>query len=179
MTKANLNPLIFRPSRHTVVYAAPCGADRVSGHETAWALLDELLRKERGRSLDSYTLCRSELGKPYFSEEDTPFFSLSHTAGYAAAVISAHPVGIDLEKIRPISDRIADRYLYLHPMLFTPLPGMTGRVIAWTRLESYGKITGRGFLEKEFSLPCQFTTHYDIPGHILTVCEAHKERSAL
>jgi len=163
--------LIFRPSRNTVVCAAPCEADRTSAHNAAWSLLSDLLRKEYRLDMQTLPVAYTETGKPYFSQGG-PHFSLSHSAGYAAAAVSSRPVGVDLEKIRPISDRITQRYLYLHPMLIPVLPGMTGRILSWTRLESYGKITGRGFLEKEFSLPCQFSSYYDIPGQILTVCEA-------
>lgn len=162
---------IFRPSRNTVIYAAPCAADRSSAHNAAWFLLDQLLQKEWNLLPENLTVIRTDLGKPVFAE-GFPHFSLSHSSGYAAAVLSDRPVGIDLEKIRPISDRIVQRYLYLHPMLIPVLPGMAGNILAWTRLESYGKLTGRGFLEKEFLIPCQFSSYYDIPGQILTVCEA-------
>lgn len=46
------------------------------------------------------------LGKPYLS--DSPWhISLSHSNDYAAAAVCSRPVGVDVEKKRPITDRLA------------------------------------------------------------------------
>ena len=46
-----------------------------------------------------------ELGKPFFPDHPDTHFSLSHTAGAAAAVLADTPVGVDIERVRPVSVR--------------------------------------------------------------------------
>lgn len=41
----------------------------------------------------------------------TRHLSMSHSAGYAAAAIDAHPVGIDVERVRAISENAAHLFL--------------------------------------------------------------------
>jgi phosphopantetheinyl transferase len=41
----------------------------------------------------------------------TSFLSLSHSRGYAAAAIDRHPIGVDIEAIRPISEAAAHLFL--------------------------------------------------------------------
>jgi len=41
-------------------------------------------------------------GKPYFPDKSEVQFSISHTGGAVAAVVSGDAVGVDIEKIRPL-----------------------------------------------------------------------------
>lgn len=50
-----------------------------------------------------------ELGKPFFPDHPDTHFSLSHTAGAAAAVLADTPVGVDIERVRPVSVRAMER----------------------------------------------------------------------
>lgn len=44
-------------------------------------------------------------GKPYFPGQPDVHFNLSHTRGAVLAGVSDQPVGVDIERIRPISQR--------------------------------------------------------------------------
>ena len=43
-----------------------------------------------------------EYGKPYFIQPAEWHFSLSHSGEYAACALAREPVGVDIQKIRPV-----------------------------------------------------------------------------
>lgn len=71
----------------------------------AYGLLLALLRERYGWQ----TLPPMETdahGRPRFAAYPGVFFSVSHTAGVAAAAVSDAPVGVDIQRVRPVSDRM-------------------------------------------------------------------------
>lgn len=54
-------------------------------------------------------VCRSQQGKPYFPEHPGVHFNLSHTGGAVLVGLSDQPLGVDIEKIRPVSRRAMHR----------------------------------------------------------------------
>ena len=74
----------------------------------AWLLLRLALREELGwRELPP--LAYSDRGKPGFPNYPTVCFSLSHTAGAVLVGVSGTPVGVDIERCRPVERRLLDR----------------------------------------------------------------------
>ena len=70
----------------------------------AYALLRYALWEQyRWRELPQ--LKRTSLGKPYFPDFPTVHFNLSHTGGAVLVGLSDQMLGVDLEKIRPVSER--------------------------------------------------------------------------
>lgn len=51
-------------------------------------------------------LALTDKGKPYFPDVPAIHFSLSHTDGAVLAALSAAPVGVDVERLRPVGARI-------------------------------------------------------------------------
>lgn len=78
----------------------------------------------------------SSQGKPYFPEFSTVQFNISHTDGAALVGIGDHPMGVDIEKIRPVSrpamERVGD--------------GTTEEAFfrSWVRREARTKCSGAG-----------------------------------
>lgn len=51
----------------------------------------------------------TSLGKPYFPDFPEVHFNLSHTTGAVLVALSGEPVGVDIEHIRPVSERAMRR----------------------------------------------------------------------
>ena len=68
-------------------------------------------------------------GKPICNDG---YLSLAHSGEYAVAVWSQTPIGVDIEKIRPLSPALAKR-------LGTDQP-----LMEWLKKEAYGKALGVG-----------------------------------
>ena len=141
------------------VFYRPCGDTHSEQHTAAYELLDAAARV-MGRSAGR--VAKTEEGKPYFPDEPSLFFSLSHTDGYAVCAIGDAPCGVDIEGERAISRRIRERFL----------DGASEEeaVLRWTMRESYGKLEGRGFFAGEPPKDARFVTYRTLPGFTVTVC---------
>lgn len=134
-----------------------------SPHDTAWALLADAM-DAMGDAIATYTLCRTPLGKPYFSEEGAPHFSLSHTKALAVCALAHTPIGIDTEpQDRVVSPAVARRFLCGAPP--------SEALLAWTKRESYGKLTGEGVAVQSPFDPSRYRfTVYTAEEHLITLC---------
>lgn len=101
----------------------------------AYLMLRRALRERLGWRELPPMACTS-LGKPYFPGHPDVHFNLSHTDGAVLAGLSDRPLGVDIEKIRPVGQaamrRLAD----------------TGSEEAffqsWVRREALAKCSGAG-----------------------------------
>ena len=90
----------------------------------------------------------NEFGKPI---SDSAFFNISHSHGYIALVIDHVPVGIDIEKVRPVEDNLKSyisneeekNYIRNDESFFE----------IWTNKESLVKANGNGINQKPISIP--------------------------
>lgn len=104
----------------------------------AYGLLRLALWERHGvRELPAIAL--SNHGKPYFPAFPQLHFSISHTEGAALVGLSDAPVGVDVEKVRPVGPR---------------LKALLGKVETdgealrrWTCREAHAKRTGQGLAE--------------------------------
>ena len=78
------------------------------------------------------------LGKPYFPDFPEVHFNLSHTPGAVLVALSGEPVGVDIEHIRPVSERAMRRLADV----------TTERAFfqSWVRREARVKRTGSGIV---------------------------------
>ncbi len=148
------------------VYTRRCAkmglhAPQSAQHQTAWALLYDVLQEEYGIAPDSVTLAYTDGGKPYFVNSPL-HFSLSHTPQIAVLAIGDGTVGVDAEPTsRKISAAVRRRFLQDCDPAFA--------TAAWTVREAYGKMQGDGFFAPETDTPHYFETLFAY-GHIITVC---------
>ena len=93
-----------------------------------------LWEQYRWRDLPEIRL--SSFGKPYFPEHPDIHFNLSHTAGAVLVALSDRPVGVDIEHIRPVSQRAMRRLADVG----------TERAFfqSWVRREALAKRSGTG-----------------------------------
>lgn len=101
----------------------------------AWSLLAALLRREFGTE-ELPQIARGEMGKPYFPACPGLHISLSHTEGAALVAAADIPLGVDMEKIRVVPDRVKG--------IFGALQSEEEFWQAWTEAESRLKLHGRG-----------------------------------
>ena len=78
----------------------------------------------------------TSLGKPYFPDFPEVHFNLSHTIGAVLVALSGEPVGVDIEHIRPVSERAMRRLADV----------TTERAFfqSWVRREARAKRSGAG-----------------------------------
>jgi len=132
----------------------------------AYAALSYGLRKLYG--WESFPRFRySERGKPEFDGYPTVHFSISHTRGAVLAGIHDQPIGVDIERIRPVSERMMQR------IAGTSSPEEFFQ--SWVRLESRGKWDGTGLaaLQPECTgaIPDERFCFVDtFPGYAACVC---------
>lgn len=93
-----------------------------------------LWEQYRWRDLPEIRL--TSFGKPYFPEHPDVHFNLSHTAGAVLVALSDRPVGVDIERIRPVSQRVMRRLADV----------ATERAFfqSWVRREALAKRSGTG-----------------------------------
>ena len=101
----------------------------------AYGLLRHALEEQYGlRTLPAIELSRE--GKPMFRDRPEIHFNLSHTDGAVLCAVHDHPVGVDIERIRPVSLRTMRR-----------LAGVDTEEAffqCWVRREARTKRTGTG-----------------------------------
>lgn len=101
----------------------------------AYTMLHLALRDRYGwRQIPEMTL--SSMGKPYFPEHPEVHFNISHTGGAVLVGTSHEPVGVDIERIRPVSERAMQR-----------IAGVASEEAffqSWVRREALAKRAGAG-----------------------------------
>jgi 4'-phosphopantetheinyl transferase len=85
-------------------------------------------------------------GKPYFGDIPCLFFSISHSFPFYAVAFSDTPVGIDIEKIRKINPKIAERMFSEKEKEYCVNDDLRF-LETWTKKEAYSKCSGKGIAE--------------------------------
>jgi len=129
-------------------------------------------------------------GKPYLEGREDVFFSLSHSGKYAVAAFRNKEIGVDVEVISDVSEKVMRRvstdreYAYLMSLDKEKRNAEFCRL--WTAKESFVKLKGEGFsispkrlevsLGKSLTLTndgkCEDVVfeEYELPGYKLTAC---------
>ena len=91
----------------------------LAGEYLAKTLLAETLKIE----FEAVELLQDEKGKPYVPQEG-PWVSISHSENMAVAAVAQNPVGVDVEKIRSVSGKLAKRICFDNELeyIFGTLP---------------------------------------------------------
>ena len=90
----------------------------------------------------------NEYGKPFLVNDPHVQYNLSHSGKYIAFAIDSKPVGIDVEQIKPIDFKIANRFFTADENHYITSQRVEMKTIAfyriWTKKESYIKLEGKG-----------------------------------
>ena len=133
----------------------------------AHALLERVLKEDFSFDVSGMPLCRNSCGKPYY--ESCPLhFNISHSGAYVVLAVSDMPVGIDVQTVTDIPERIMMRYIRKCP------PDPLSKTMLWAEYESIGKCEGVGIPHN-----CEWENYYtrllQLDGAVLCVCTADKE----
>ena len=112
-------------------------------------------------------------GKPYFPGEKDRFFSLSHTGKRILVGLSRGDLGVDIERVRPLSKELSER------IFSQEIRSQFDLFEAWTLREAVFKLTGQGSLlsmELEKTDGAVITpfegvrcrSYYTVPGHVIS-----------
>ena len=153
-------------------YLAPSGRNRmeryrdVRPHLCGEGLAREMLAQKLGKAPQNIVITRNSNGKPL---TDGAFFSISHSGDMVLCAVSERPVGVDVECLRPVPARMADRFGMQEPGAFFRM---------WTRMEARIKCCGGtiGRL-REFMEPLADCREDEIvapEGYAAAVCEKMK-----
>ena len=123
-----------------------------------------------------------ESGRP--AAPGLPFYlSVSHSADVAVCAVSERRIGIDTEKIRPVSTSLALRffdeddreYVFSHgaqpKKLESDISVLERFFRVWTSREAYAKYTGAGLADIRAVFDRERITHLDFDGYALSVFE--------
>jgi len=151
----------------TTVYAAKIACqnerDRKAYAEAARRLLHEAVMREYALDSNAYTEKKGANGKPYL--EGAPFcFNLSHSKEYVVCALSDCDVGVDIEKLRSISEGVMRRFVG------TCTESDEENTRLWTRYEAIGKFLGVGIPYKTTSDVYFVKEYFDLDGYAVTVC---------
>ncbi len=125
---------------------------------------------------------RTAFGKPYFDGLEVPNFSLCHTDGYSAAVLSKGTgnIGIDMEFTDRSVDcqRLAKRFFSSAELIeYDKLSDGHTFFELWTRKEAYAKLCGHGLADilsqgSPTDNICYFTKDITLDGRcaVMSIC---------
>ena len=118
-------------------------------------LVAKALREEiPGFTATDWTI--GEHGKP-FLPDSSPHFSLSHSDGLCAAVVHDAPIGLDVERVRPLRSALLPRFCTPEEIERCRLdPNLA--VALWTKREARAKENGHGIGQNLVSLPTEGVT---------------------
>ena len=124
--------LLLPPERRERLLRLP--AEKRREPLCAWLLLRLALR-ETLKWTELPPVALTDRGKPFFPDHPQVQFNLSHTEGAVLAGLSDRPVGVDIERIRPVS-----------PQLIAQMGTDTEEAFfrTWVRREARTKCSGRG-----------------------------------
>ena len=137
-------------ARTATTTATALRAHRAGERARARCALRRILARYTGLAADALRIEADARGKPRLAHPGAPAFNLSHTDGLALVAVARSPVGIDVERLRPLADApgLARRFLAPAEATAVAAGGAAARDAAflrvWTRKEAVLKASGHG-----------------------------------
>lgn len=142
--------------------------------KTAKAMTQKLAVSRFGIKEELSEIAKTDNQKPYFKNYPELHFNISHSGSAIAVAFSDSPIGVDIEKIRKVDMRVAER-LFSKEELKTvkSLDGNEANVAflkLWTAKEAAVKMKGLTLKDITHPIPSHISTEI-IGDYILSVCE--------
>ncbi len=117
-------------------------AETANQRIVADAMVRRALSEISGIKTDEISFSTNEFGKPYAENADVQF-SVSHSGDAVICAVSDKPVGVDIEKIRDVSFKTAERFATAEELEYIGENAERFFEI-WTLKEAYFKCIGTG-----------------------------------
>lgn len=141
-------------------------------HTVAGELLARYSVKQYlGNADQEIELVFGEKGKPHIANLSHVHFNISHSGNYVVCAVSSKELGVDVERIRKVNLRIAERF-FSQPeiddlMALDEDKRMQYFISLWTIKESYLKAIGRGLTQHLNSFTIRNNGHsYQLTGNL-------------
>lgn len=130
--------------------------DRLNNTSKLQTIAGELLARFAvgqflGNQGQQLNLVFGEKGKPHIGNLTDVHFNISHSGHYVVCAVASKEIGIDVERIRSVNLRIAERFFSPSEisdlMAFDVEARMHYFITLWTIKESYLKAIGRGLTQ--------------------------------
>ncbi len=116
--------------------------------DTSQTCLRYLLSRYLEISPELFAITKTERGKPILSEHPEISFSIAHSGDLLALAFARHPVGIDLEGIRPVKAMaLAKKFFLPHEIEFLAKAPKERFFYLWTAKEAALKADGCGITQ--------------------------------
>lgn len=114
-------------------------------NDTSRSFLSRTLQRT-GRFSALPSISYTEHGKPFFPEHPNLHFSLSHSGPYILCALDCHPLGVDIEIIKPRQNKLPTYALTTEEYSrYLALGGDWAAFYSiWTQKEAWSKYTGFG-----------------------------------
>lgn len=100
-----------------------------------------LLINEHRLNISVSSLTFDKSGKPIFNDSNY-FVSLTHSEDYVGCAVSDAPVGIDIERVKPIKESVLNRVCNDAEQMYININGLCSFFTIWTLKEAYIKANG-------------------------------------
>jgi phosphopantetheinyl transferase len=140
---------------------------------SSFELIQKAYRIRYDEMISPDDILQNQSGKPYFRKSTMPCFNISHSGDYVACVFDEDEVGLDIQKIRRIPEKVLK--LYLHTKSEDPVQ----QTMEWTKFESYGKLKGTGIPPEDDYAQGVFISTSEQNGYIITVCTNIENNQAI
>lgn len=137
--------------RRQAVQRLRCEADRQRTIAGEW-LARRMLAARCGVAAEEIAFGRSDRGKP-FAKGLSAEFNVSHSGECVLCAVSDRPIGADIEKIRPVTDRLirrvctVDELAYVNDAVISPEERTRRFFRVWTGKEAFVKYLGTGIAD--------------------------------
>ena len=111
-------------------------------------LVKTLIQEKTNLDIDEIFFATNVYGKPFCVNVPQLQFNISHAGRYVTCAVDEHPIGIDVELIKPIDFKIVKRFFSDDEKAYIFTQPEEKRLLCfyqiWTMKESYIKYDGRG-----------------------------------
>lgn len=139
-------------------------------------LLRAVLVAHFGMNESDIVIEKTPEGKPYLKGDNSFCISLSHCEGVVAVAVSDNEVGVDVERVRTIDSKIANRFFTKSEQEYVFKNDSTATehfFEIWTRKEALAKLNGQGLSADIHTCTIENADRFksfDFQGYKVSVC---------